>query len=86
MIAFDPALWQRGGELERRRREVVQIMQAALDAVDPALAVQRALRREGELLFVGEQRYDLSGIERIWVVGAGKVTQPVAVERHQSGF
>jgi len=83
MIAFDPTLWQRGGETERRRRDVVAIMQAALEAVDPGLAVARALRREGEVLSVGGQSYDLAEIERVWVVGAGKAGAPMvrAVEQ-----
>ncbi|MEN6479998.1 MAG: glycerate kinase [Anaerolineales bacterium] len=83
MVTFDPALWQRGGEEERRRREVVTILQAALDAVDPGRAVERALRREGDRLYVGDRCYDLAQIERVLVVGAGKAGAPMAraVER-----
>ena len=65
MIAFDPALWQRGGETERRRRQVVAIMQAALEAVDPGLAVRGRLQREGEVLSVAGQHYDLAETDRV---------------------
>lgn len=83
MIAFDPVLWQRGGEIERRRRDVVAIMQAALEAADPGLAVARAMQREGEGLTVAGKRYDLAEIDRVWVVGAGKAGAPMvsAVEQ-----
>ncbi|MGI6377168.1 MAG: glycerate kinase type-2 family protein [Anaerolineae bacterium] len=83
MASFDAALWQRGGLEERRRREVVSIMEAALAAVDPGAAVERALQREGDLLLVYGRRYDLAAIDRVWVVGAGKAGAPMAsaVER-----
>ncbi len=49
-----------------------RVMAAALAAVDPAAALRRHLRREGDVLIAGEQRYDLATIERVFVVGAGK--------------
>lgn len=57
---------------------VARIMAAALDAVDPAVAIQRHLRRDGSLLRAGEQAYDLSRYERVFVVGAGKAGRPMA--------
>lgn len=57
---------------------VAQIMAAALQAVDPERAVRRYLRREGEQLVVGEQRYDLTRFRRVLVVGAGKAGAPMA--------
>ncbi len=78
MVTFDAALWQRGGEDERRRRDAVTIMQSALDAVDPGRAVERALHREGQWLDVAGHRYDLGQIDRVLVVGAGKAGAPMA--------
>lgn len=54
------------------RSAAQEIVQAALGAVNPATAVARALRREGETLFVGDRPYDLTALERVVVVGAGK--------------
>jgi hydroxypyruvate reductase len=57
---------------------VTRIMAAALDAVDPAAAVRRYLRHDGELLRAGDRSYDLRGYERVFVVGAGKAGAPMA--------
>jgi hydroxypyruvate reductase len=75
---FAPALYRREGVQGARRRQIVEVLQAALDAVDPAEAVRRYLSREGERLTVGGQRYDLDRFERIYVVGAGKAGAPMA--------
>ncbi len=58
-------------------------MAAALDAVDPAAAVERWLRRDGERLHVADQVYDLAQFDRVLLVGAGKAGAPMAaaVER-----
>ena len=77
MVVFDSKLYERAGEDGARRRLVVEVMQAALDAVDPARAVSRVLRREGDLLWVGTTRYDLTKYRRIYVVGAGKAGAPM---------
>lgn len=56
-----------------------QIFDAALAAVDPYLAVCKALRMEGALLCLGQQRYDLRHYQNIIVVGAGKATARMAL-------
>jgi hydroxypyruvate reductase len=78
MIAFAPALYQRDGVDGARRRKVVEIMQAALAAVDPYQAVRAALCRNGDLLRVGGQEIDLAACDHVWVVGAGKAGAPMA--------
>ncbi|MEA2595265.1 MAG: glycerate 2-kinase, partial [Thermomicrobiales bacterium] len=50
--------------------------EAALGAAEPASAVQRALRCDGEALTVGGQRIPLGG--RLIVVGVGKAVVPMA--------
>ena len=55
------------------------IQQAALAAVDPGAAVRRHLRYRDDLLSIGGQDYDLSGIERVWVVGGGKAATAMVV-------
>ncbi len=54
------------------------ILEAALAAVDPALALKTALRREGDLLRLGGEVLDLAGFDRIIAVGAGKAGAPMA--------
>ncbi len=52
---------------------IVQAVQmAALAAVDPGVAIHRHVRYRDDWLGIGDQDYDLAGIERIWVVGGGK--------------
>jgi glycerate 2-kinase len=67
-----------GGEPTPRQRLVLQILEAALRAVDPAEAVRRFVRVEDETLIVADRRYDLGRFRRIFVVGAGKAGAPMA--------
>ena len=54
------------------RRDALRIWQAGLEAVRSQRLVKDALRVEGSVLVVGEERLRLDGIRRIAVVGAGK--------------
>ena len=65
------------------RAKACRAMAAALDAVEPAAAVERWLRRDGDVLLVADQRYDLRQFDRVLLVGAGKAGAPMAaaVER-----
>jgi len=64
---------------QETQREIVEAIQAAaLASVEPGEAVRRAVWREGETLFVGEQRYDLDAFDRAWIVGGGKAGAPMA--------
>jgi glycerate 2-kinase len=60
------------------RDDLLAIMEAALQAVDPYEAVARVLTRDGSTLRVGDQSYDLNEYERVWVLGAGKAGAPMA--------
>jgi glycerate 2-kinase len=62
----------------RRGADLTRIMAAALQAVDPAAAVRRFLRRDGNTLFVAERAYDLRELRRVIVLGAGKAGAPMA--------
>ena len=64
--------------LPTARREARAIFRAALQAADPAAAVRRHVRLEGETLVVGGCRYLLRRFDRIWVVGAGKASAAMA--------
>jgi hydroxypyruvate reductase len=61
-----------------RRARVLPVLDAALDAVDPARAVQRVLRRQGHRLQVGAAAYDLDSFRHVYVIGCGKAATPMA--------
>jgi len=60
------------------RAIAIELQQAALAAVEPAAAVRRHIRREGDALVVAGRGYDLSDYERVFVVGGGKAAVPMA--------
>lgn len=60
------------------RRRYLDIMQAALDAVDPYAAVRAHLRVEDGYLWAGDRSFLLSELRRIVVIGAGKAGAPMA--------
>ncbi len=69
--------------LKQLRRDAKAIFLAAVRRVDPFDAVNRFVRREGNSLFLGEDektadRLDLDEFSRIFVVGGGKATAPMA--------
>src|SRR6476659_3763540 len=60
------------------RRDALSIFHAALAAADPASAVTRHLRLDGDVLVAGGREYSLENIHRIFVVGAGKAGAAMA--------
>ena len=60
------------------RADARQIVEAALQAVEPGAAVRRHLLVADDHLDCGGERFDLSGIDRVLVVGAGKASVPMA--------
>ena len=65
-------------DILKMRKDAVRIFNKGLEAVEPGLAVKQCCRREGENLFIGNKKYNLSGIKNIFVTGAGKATAPMA--------
>jgi hydroxypyruvate reductase len=59
-------------------RAMAEVMAAALDAVDPAVAVGRFLRLQSNALIIGEERIELHPSGRVLVVGGGKACAPMA--------
>ncbi len=57
---------------------VKRILEAALQAADPATAVQRFLQRQGERLYVADRTYDLSTFRRVLLLGVGKASVAMA--------
>jgi glycerate 2-kinase len=69
--------------LEQMRTHAEAIFRKALKAVDPYEAVKMFVRLEGDILHLGREsrelrQIDLSGIDRVLVVGGGKATAPMA--------
>jgi hydroxypyruvate reductase len=64
--------------LSTMRSEAEQIFVHALLAVDPAVALKKALIIKGRTLKATGQCYDLSEIENVYVVGAGKASASMA--------
>jgi glycerate 2-kinase len=60
------------------RSQVLEVLAAALTAVDPYEAVHRTVRRSGDALIVGERSINLGSVGRVIVVGAGKAGAPMS--------
>ncbi len=54
------------------------ILAAALRAADPAQAVQRYVRRQGNMLRVDDQTYDLAQCDEVRLIAVGKAAAPMA--------
>lgn len=71
------------------RLDAMAIFEAALEAAQPAAAIERNVRLDdqGRAMIVGGRSYDLDSYRRILVVGAGKATAAMAaaVERLLGG-
>ena len=65
-------------EYRKLRRDALEILGSALDAVDPKKAIFDKVKREGNLLRAGGKVYDLTEFKRIFVVGGGKAGGPMA--------
>ena len=66
---------QIGGPLKQR---LVPLLEAALHAVDAREAVLAHVERSGDVLRIGQRKYRLNDLDRIFVVGAGKAGAPMS--------
>jgi glycerate 2-kinase len=57
---------------------VADLLQSALAAVNPATAVMRQVRRQDDILKIGDRQYDLNRYDHVYVVGGGKAAAPMA--------
>ncbi len=60
------------------REEIMAIVNAALRAVDPAEAIRKVVKREGNNLIVAGKTYNLEKYRRVIVIGGGKAGAPMA--------
>lgn len=61
---------------------IMAVQTAALAAVEPGAAIRCHVQRRGDLLHVGERTYDLTQIERVWIVGGGKAATAMVAALH----
>jgi glycerate 2-kinase len=61
------------------REAAVDIIEHGIRAADPYAATVRLVSLDGDFLHVGELEYNLKEWDRIFVIGAGKATQPIAL-------
>ncbi|MBA3945716.1 MAG: DUF4147 domain-containing protein [Herpetosiphonaceae bacterium] len=59
-------------------RAVVAMLEQALEAVDPARAVLRALRRDGVVLHVGSEQFAIGHERQVVLLAVGKAALPMA--------
>ena len=64
---------------ESVRGTILGIVGKAVAAADPHKAVRRHLSRSGSRLIAGDAEYDLESFDRVFVIGAGKASAPMAV-------
>ena len=61
------------------REKALDIIEYALQRVDPRAAVKNYVILDGNRLQVGEHHFDLDSVKNIYAIGAGKATYPLAV-------
>lgn len=64
--------------LQKMRKDAVDIFHAGLEAVDPVAAVRRYVSLDHGQLIVGDKTYDLSQVNDLLIVGAGKASGAMA--------
>ena len=60
------------------RGYVLQVMNKVLEELDASRLIERLMRIEGDSLVVGERSWNLSGIDNVYLVGAGKACNAMA--------
>jgi glycerate 2-kinase len=60
-------------------QQIIDVLETALQAVDPATTVAESMQLTGDRLIIGERSYDLEHFRRVLLVGAGKAGAPMAI-------
>lgn len=65
-------------DLNQMRNEAINIFHAGLEAVDPVAAVRRCVSVDRGKLTIGDKTFDLSHVNDLFIVGAGKASGAMA--------
>ena len=60
------------------REIAIEIVEHALAKADSYVATNKLVKLENNILYVGKQTFNLSNVGKIYVIGAGKATYPIA--------
>lgn len=61
------------------RKIALDIVEHALNKADPYVATKKLIKIDKNILYVGKQTIDLNKIGKIYIIGAGKATFPIAL-------
>ncbi len=61
------------------REKALDSAEHALQCLDPLAAIKRYVTLDGNLLQVSEDVFNLNNVNKIYAIGAGKATYPLAV-------
>lgn len=61
------------------RKIALEIVEHALSKSDPYLATKNFVKKDKEILFIGNKKFNLKKINKIFIIGAGKATFPIAL-------
>jgi len=76
---MDPnRLWTKSLRTSPIGDQVVNILAKALDAVDPAKAINQYMQRNNSKLRISNHSYDLEAFNRVFLIGFGKASIPMA--------
>ena len=68
----------RGKDREILRKEIIDIFNEGVKAVEPILAVKNSIKKEGDILITPNKNYDLNTFQKIIIIGGGKAGSPMA--------
>jgi glycerate 2-kinase len=66
--------------LAREGDSITRILAAAINALEPGAAVQRFVRRSGDILVVAGREYPLADFRSVRLLGVGKAALPMSVQ------
>jgi glycerate-2-kinase len=67
------------GPHSAKRRDVLDLVEVGLDAIDADTAIKNSITVNGDLLLIKEKKYDLKKYDRISVLGFGKASCSAAI-------
>ena len=60
------------------RRDLLEIIDYVLEEMNSYNLLRKIIRREGEKIYIGGEKFDLSGYEKIFITGFGKASASMA--------